>query len=398
MNNTKINIRKVGVALLWFAFAGLAIVLLQAGVRSQNVKTCKEVDIEISGVNNNFFIDKTDVQDIIKNFVGGNPKGKKLASFNLRDIENRLEKDVWIRNAELYFDNNDVLRVFVDEREPAARIFAADGSTFYIDSSLKMLPLSDKFSARLPVFTGFPHGGPVSKNADSNLLRSVFIISDRIQKDSFLMAMIDQVDITPQRSFEMVPKMGKQTIVFGDATDVDEKFEKLKIFYKQVMNVAGWSKYSSINLQFKNQVVAKIKDAEDKSADSLRTLQIMQLMAERAAQKAADSLQAFKQETEMQNVDASMIQNSIERDEPTLETSASNSSVVSAGVTPAGTVAPVPVVITPVKPTIVTKPVQPKPNPAAVKPVANKPVNKPGSKPAAKPKPKPKAVMNGNDY
>ena len=66
------------------------------------------------------------------------------------------KKTQWIKKAELFFDNNNVLEVRITEREPIARIFTTSGSSFYIDSSLARLPLSDKFSPRLPVFTDFP--------------------------------------------------------------------------------------------------------------------------------------------------------------------------------------------------------------------------------------------------
>ena len=46
---------------------------------------------------------------------------------------------------------------------------------------------------------------------------------------------------------------------------------------------AGWNNYSVINVQYKNQVVAKRKGAEDITADSLRTLQIMQMIAAKCA-------------------------------------------------------------------------------------------------------------------
>ena len=169
---------------------------------------------------------------IIKNYVGGKPVGRPSALLTFGDIEHNLEQDVWIRNAELFFDNNEVLKVNVDEREPVARLFANDGKTFYIDSALKILPLSEKFSARLPVFTGFPLRMNILTKGDSILLKHIMNISMLLQKDSFLMAMIEQVDITPQRNFEMIPKIGNQLIVFGDATDAVEKFEKLKVFYK----------------------------------------------------------------------------------------------------------------------------------------------------------------------
>lgn len=381
------------ITVLWFAIAGVGIVLLQAAVRSQNVKKCKGVEIEISGVSNNFFIDDKDVLSIIKNFVGGDPKGKTLESFSLRDIENNLEKDVWIKNAELFFDNNDVLQVSVDEREPAARLFSSDGNTFYIDSSLKILPLSDKFSARLPVFTGFPHSSNVAmKAADSSLLRSVLIISEQLQADSFLMAMVDQVDITPQRNFEMIPKIGNQTIVFGDATDAAEKFKKLKLFYKQVITTAGWNRYSVINLQYKDQVVARIKGAEDKTSDSLRTLQIMQLLAERAAKQAEDSVQTFMQDSEKNTADSTLIQHSMERDEPETGAPAATSQQTSSGASTENAGAAI------VKPTVTkpatAKPVVPKPKPVAVKPKPTTQKKTTTTKPAQG-KPKPKAVMGG---
>ncbi len=391
---------------MWCAIGICGVVLLVAAVQSKNEKKCTAVEVEISGVNNNFFIDQSDVLAIIKNYVGGKPVGRELTSFNLRDIENNLEQDVWVRNAELFFDNNEVLRVSIDEREPVARVFAADGKTFYIDSSLKILPLSEKFSARLPVFTGFFHRSGKLSLADSNMLRDIMKMSLLMQKDSFLMAMVEQVDITPQRSFEMVPKIGNQLIVFGDASDAEAKFDKLKIFYKQVITKAGWSRYSTINLQYKNQVVAKIKDALDKTSDSLRALQIMELIAERAARQAADSVQTFMQDTEKNSADSTLIQQSIERDEPqvmtktlqgatTLETPA----IIIAPSAPEKKPAPAkpaPVTPAPVKPV----PMKPVPvniaKPAAIKKVTGtaKPViKKPVTKAVAKPAAQPKAVM-----
>ena len=47
----------------------------------------------------------------------------------------------------MWFDNRNVLHVEVYEREPIARIFTTAGNTFYIDSTEKKLPLSDRLSA-----------------------------------------------------------------------------------------------------------------------------------------------------------------------------------------------------------------------------------------------------------
>jgi len=112
----------------------------------------------------------------------------------------------------------------------------------------------------------------------------------------------------------MIPKIGNQLIVFGDGTDVDAKFEKLKLFYRQVMTKAGWGHYSTISLQYRNQVVAKIRGAEDIAADSLRTLQLMQIIAANAEKQASDSLQNKQPVAENNTADSTMIQQSIQRD------------------------------------------------------------------------------------
>ena len=408
MSVKKLNIKKIFLNLLWVSIGIGTIVLLVAAVKRKDAKHCKGIEINISGVNNNFFIDKNDVLAIINRFTDQAAEGKAMQSFNLRQMEADLKKDIWIKNAELYFDNNNILQADIEEREPVARIFTNAGNTFYIDSSGMMLPLSEKFSARVPVFTGFPSEAIILTPADSSLLFDIKNMSMQLQADSFLMSMIDQVNITPQRSFEMTPKIGNQLIEFGDASGTAAKFIKLKLFYKNIMVKAGWNHYSNINLQYDNQVVAKIKGKEDVAADSLRTLQLMQIMAANAAKASADSVQSFYQDNEKNSADTSLIQQSLQRDEiaepsnsNTIEKPSPKEKSTSTLASPITTVAK-PIVLKPIpaKPAInstampITKnTVPPKPVTKTVikKPAIIKQIKKPDQK-------KPKAVMKANDY
>ncbi|MEJ7610904.1 MAG: FtsQ-type POTRA domain-containing protein [Ferruginibacter sp.] len=315
MTINKNKIINVFNALFWALMAAACLTLLVSAVQKKDAGRCTGTVIGISGVSNNYFIDRSDVYAIIRKHGGDSTLKSSMSAVDLKRIEKILEKDVWIKNAELYFDNANCLKVFVEEREPIARVFTVTGNTFYIDSSCKMLPLSDKFSARLPVFTGFTSDAAVLSKVDSNLLMAVKNISLKILADSFLTAMIDQVDITATRSFEMTPKMGKQVIIFGDAGDADAKFSKLKKFYKEVIPRAGWNRYKTINLQFKNQVVGVIRGKEDIVADSLRTLELMKFIAEDAARRASDSTRSFVQDSDRNTADSTMIGRSFQRDE-----------------------------------------------------------------------------------
>jgi cell division protein FtsQ len=392
MGNTKYNTKKIVRSVIWMLIGIVCITLLISAVHNKEAKVCKGVEIEISGVNNNFFIDKNDVYAIIKNFGGDSTQQRALEDIDLKQIERELEKNVWIKNAELFFDNNNVLKVAVNEREPVARLFTNAGNSFYIDSSCKILPLSDKFSARLPIFTGFIVDEKYVSPADSVLLLDIKNISTKIMADSFLMAMIEQVDVTANRTFEMTPKIGKQKIIFGDATDTDLKFAKLKMFYKTIIAQAGWNRYNSIDLQYKNQVVASVRGATDVAEDSLRTLQLMQSIVENATRQSADSSQVFSADVDRNNTDSAMVEQSAEREDEGIEPA--NAATLMA-------TKPKPVVVTPTiaKPVATPKPATAKPQNIPIKPPIKKPAT---TKPVTartvtavvvKPKPKPAITM-----
>lgn len=385
---------------MWIMIGSGSIALLVAAVHTKDIKHCEGLDINIHGVSNNFFIDKSDVEKIIGSYTG-NIKGTRIDQFNLISMEAELKRDVWIKNAEMFFDNNGVLKVNVEEREPVARVFSSEGGSFYIDNTCMILPISEKLSARLPVFTSFPTENKVLSKADSSLLKDIRNLSILIQQDSFLMAMIEQVDITAKREFEMTPKIGDQTIVFGDASAAEQKFRKLELFYKKVMLKYGWTRYSVINLQYKGQVIGKLRGKDDVSEDSLRTQEIMRAIAMNAAIAANDSLQMMIQDNEKNTTSLSLIERSMERDDEEEPVSPFPKYLAEAAKQTAAMPEEKPAVPVLKKPPVKT-------NKPAVKPAVKAPakqVSKPVVKPAVakstviKPADKPKAVMQKkNDY
>lgn len=294
--------RRILTNILWSLLGMATVILLGAAMNLKHNKHCRGVNINISGGQGNFFISKNEIDSILENLSGGDMTGKTLGSFNLAVIENTLKKNQWIKNAELFFDNNEVLRVNITEREPVARIFTNTGSSFYLDTSLAALPLSDKSTARVPVFSNFPAQRNALTKNDSVLLNDVKNIGSYILRDPFWMAQIDQVDITSDKTFEMIPKVGNQIIVFGKADNYEQKFNNLLVFYKQVAIKVGWNTYSKINVQYKNQIVAVKRGAEDMVQDLLRTKQMMQTIVIAMQQQANDSINNIQLEQHDDNI------------------------------------------------------------------------------------------------
>lgn len=311
----KNKLKKILTISLWSLLGLAGIVLLVAALNKKHETVCTGIDIEIGGVNNNFFINKQDIIVLLQNSTGQMIKGRRINDFNLDTMEMEIKKDVWINKAELYFDKNGVLKVSITEKDPVARIFCIDGSSYYIDNNKNMLPLSDRHAARLPVFTNFPTPLKVLSVKDSALLEDVKTLSLFIQKDAFLMAIIDQVNINNDRKFELIPKIGEQVITFGDVSGMEAKFEKLKLFYKKVIPVYGWSRYNRINLEYKGQVVATIKGIDDVAADSIQTIQLMKALATYSSLMASDTTQSMLSDNEHNTTNPELINKSIQREE-----------------------------------------------------------------------------------
>lgn len=286
---TKRHINKILFTTLWCVLGIGMVTLLVAAISKKKTEKCKGFEIRISGVHDNYFIDKKDVIELLQKQQQYEVKGRALNSIDVAGMEQLLRKNKWIKNAELFFDNNNVLQVRVVEREPIVRIFTSTGSSFYIDSSLKRLPLSDKYSPRLPVFTSFPSDAIVLSKKDSGLLKQIRDVAQYISQDRFWMAQIEQTDINADREFEMVPKIGNQIIYFGDGNNYEQKFLNLLTFYKKVAPSIGWNTYAALNLKYSNQVVAVRRDAKEIRADSLRSIQIMKSIIATARKNTNDT-------------------------------------------------------------------------------------------------------------
>jgi cell division protein FtsQ len=257
--NKKI-VKRIIATITWSLVASGAVVLLIAASRQQNSKVCSDVVVHVKSVDGVQYISE---KNILNTISGGAPeqlKGTLIKTFDLAQLENVLEQNLWIRNAELFFDNKDVLHVEITERKPVARVFAVSGETFYVDDLGEQLPTTNDQVARVPVFTSFPTITKPLIAKDSVLLQQVREVGTAILKNDFWMAQIEQVNIN-NYEMEMIPKLGAHVIQFGEGTNAAAKFNRLLTFYKQIMNKTGWNYYSTLNVKFEKQLVAVRRDS-----------------------------------------------------------------------------------------------------------------------------------------
>ncbi len=240
--------------------------------KEQDLLLCKSFDIKVNQDDELDFIDKTDVAQLIKD-RGDSIVGQPKSTVNVTELEKALNSHPAIANAEVSISIDGVLKVDVKQRKPIIRIINADGDSYYLDDEGTLMPLSDKYTAKVVVANGnifepFAKRYQYSVNdiAKDSLLKTtsmldeLFAMATYINADEFWKSQVQQIYINSEKDMEIVPLVGNQKIIFGDTTAMDEKFKKLMVFYKEGLNTTGWwDKYSSINLKFKNQIVCTKK-------------------------------------------------------------------------------------------------------------------------------------------
>ncbi|MFZ5971024.1 MAG: cell division protein FtsQ/DivIB [Bacteroidota bacterium] len=251
----KWNIRReaqIAVAMLAISF------LIAFSERKQSGAVCNDVVIELENVHENHFLDEADVMHLVE--ASGQPvKGIDIHRINLKAIEKKLLYNKHIRSAELYGDLKGNLMVQVSLRRPLARIVQQDGPDAYIAEDGVVMGVSEKYTARVPLVSG----AFVKKLLEAEDLnateegRQLLEMIRFITEDRFWKAQVAQLDINHAGKVTIYPQITGQRVEFGKPVDVETKFRKLMIFYKDILPQRGWTKYERVNLEYEGQIIAE---------------------------------------------------------------------------------------------------------------------------------------------
>ena len=177
-------------------------------------------------------------------------KNQDLKTINKDGLDlNKLEKSVsghqMIQKADVFISVDGVLKAVVEQKTPVGRVFDETGS-FYIDYEGNKMPLSDNYTARVPLLSG--EITAVKKEKLSEVL-------GMIAEDDFLKKNIIGVQVLPNGSLIMANRNYDYQIDFGRTINIERKFKNYKAFFQKAVLDSTLDKYRRINLKFTKQVV-----------------------------------------------------------------------------------------------------------------------------------------------
>jgi cell division protein FtsQ len=240
--------------------AGLIMVMILVGFADRNLRhnTCKDIVVTLENVRENHFLDEADVLRMVET-IPGEVRAKQFSVIDFREIEERLKSHRNFREVQLFNDLKGNLVVNVSLRRPVARLVQESGPDAYLSEEGLVIPVSDRYSSRVVILSG-SMVSQVILDQDLNKTeygRGLKAMLDYINEDAFLKKQIAEIELKSDHTLNLLPQIGSQTIEFGKPENLEAKFLKLKVFYKNILPERGWNKYRRVNLEFENQVIAE---------------------------------------------------------------------------------------------------------------------------------------------
>lgn len=235
----KINWFDVYLVLVFLALIGLFVF---AQIRAKH-RTVDQIEVKFLSNNNHFITQEMVNNLLIQNFPSTSNIYKE--ELDLNKLEHVLRKNEMIETAQVYFDVNGVLNAEVIQKTAIARVLTENGS-YYIDKHGNGMPLSDHFSAHVPVIYG--------RILDRNRKEFVRMLNV-IFEDEFLKKSITGIKINPDQSLNLTVREYDYNIEFGKLAELDKKFDNYKAFLHYSKNDTIVPYYKNVNLRFTEQVI-----------------------------------------------------------------------------------------------------------------------------------------------
>jgi cell division protein FtsQ len=251
----KLNFRRELKILMAILVVGALIAFTE---RKREGVAIKDISIKIENIHRNHFLDESDIMELMQ-LKRESLIGASMTSVSLKDIEKKIRKQPYIQKADLYSDLKGNLVVRAELRRPIARIVRSDGTDGYIAEDGTMMPVSEKFTSRVILISG-PYVSQMLQQSnlnDNEDMKKILTLIEAIRHDEFWHAQIAQLDIDSKSRITFFPQVGDEKIEFGKPENVEAKFKKLMIFYKEILPRTGWNKYHRVNLEYEGQIITE---------------------------------------------------------------------------------------------------------------------------------------------
>jgi cell division protein FtsQ len=227
-------------------------------VESQkDLREVRSVNIMLEHNKDYYFLEEDDILSLITESGARPLEGQKIAALDLKALEDRISSNRYTAKVAVFVDLKGNLVARASQKEPLARFADPVADDWYIDEHGELLPLSEKFAARVILVSGKTAKKWYQDEQYEKEKLALTGFLKHIKQQEFWSAQIAEVEVDEKGELVLYPQIGRQVIEFGDLENADEKLRRLMIFYKRILPSQGWNTYARVNVSFENQIICE---------------------------------------------------------------------------------------------------------------------------------------------
>ncbi len=248
MKNNLFNILK------WILLSAYLIVILGFSENKRNSLICKDFRITIEGEHK--FINEEIVKDLLIN-NGIILDSCLIDNINFDNINRTVRAHPAVLTTQTYSDFSGTIYIRIKQRNPLLRVMTKDNNSFYIDTEGYKMPLSNHYTAHVPILSGSIKNTDFEKLKLNNYFSDLYNFIIFTQSHDLWKYQIAHIYITDNKEVELVPRLGNHIIYLGDLNNYEYKLKKLEALYETSLKNINWELYSGIDLRFSDQIILK---------------------------------------------------------------------------------------------------------------------------------------------
>jgi cell division protein FtsQ len=247
MKKWLIHISAAGIVIV---FAVLMLMYRSIGSAHRQGLECKGVSICVTDSAMNSFISCSDVKKYLDTEYG-TYTGCRIDSVDLDSIEDILKGKTAVLNSEVYVTKDGLLNISIEQRKPAVRFIGKNGG-FYADENGETFPLQKTYSSYVPVIDG-----DIPSENDSICIRKMVRLVNYLENSSRWKNKIVQISTDSTGNLTLIPREGQEKFIFGQAEDIENKMDRMTLYYSHIIPEKGSKAYRSVDLRYDNQIICK---------------------------------------------------------------------------------------------------------------------------------------------
>ena len=236
--------------LIQYSILVVLAIAISAGIVWARAKShgevCTKVVVEVINADSTSFVTPQGILSDLQS-KGIKLEGKRMNDINASEVEKALALSPYLEYADIVKCQDGRLLIRVSQLLPVMRVFDGE-SSYYVNRSGKHMDANIYYHSDVPVVKGhFTRQYPATR---------LLPLIDYVENDTLLRSLVTMYCVDDTNNIIIVPDFSGHVINIGNASGYENKFAKVKLFYREVLPKKGWNAYDTISVKWNHQIVA----------------------------------------------------------------------------------------------------------------------------------------------